>query len=57
MHEALKVKSKICTRSRLKIITYLDQGWREVPHESKRQEILEKVHRNCGGCHLGEYKS
>ena len=36
-----------------KISNLPDQGWREVPHESKRQDILKKVHENGGGCHLG----
>lgn len=49
-------KSKFCTGLRLKIFTYADLGWREVPHESKRQSILEKVHTNGGGCHLGKLK-
>jgi hypothetical protein len=47
-----EVKGADLDTHRRQIKKAVDQGWREVPHESKRQEILQQMHEKSIGYHL-----
>lgn len=46
----VNIENLCCIKAKNKNL--LDQGWREVPHESKRQEILQQMHEKSIGYHL-----